>query len=97
MIRRDALKALAGLALCPLCAPSGFAAEGAHWGYEGTAGPAKWGELDAASKVCSVGLQQSPIDIVSPIKSQLPPLGIHWGKSAPDDRALVAESVGRGR
>jgi carbonic anhydrase len=82
MHRRDALKALAGLAICPLCAPSGFAAEGSHWGYEGTAGPAKWGDLDAASKVCSVGLQQSPIDIVSPIKSQLPPLKIHWGKSA---------------
>jgi carbonic anhydrase len=82
MNRRDALKALAGLALCPLCAPSGFAAEGAHWGYEGTAGPAKWGEIDAASKVCSVGLQQSPIDIVSPVKSQLPPLRIQWGKSA---------------
>jgi len=82
MNRRDALKALAGLALCPLCAPSGFAAEGAHWGYEGAKGPAKWGDLDAASKVCSVGLQQSPIDIVSPIKSQLPPLKINWAKSA---------------
>jgi carbonic anhydrase len=82
MNRRDALKALAGLALCPVCASSGFAAEGAHWGYEGAMGPAKWGDLDAASKVCAVGLQQSPIDIVSPIKSQLPPLKINWAKSA---------------
>jgi carbonic anhydrase len=82
MNRRDALKALAGLALCPLCAPSGFAAEGAHWSYEGASGPARWGDLDATSKVCSVGLQQSPIDIVSPIKSQLPPLKINWAKGA---------------
>ncbi|MBR1121720.1 carbonic anhydrase family protein [Bradyrhizobium lablabi] len=82
MNRRDALKALAGLALCPLCAPSGFAAEGAHWGYEGATGPARWGDLDAASKVCAVGLQQSPIDIVAPIKSQLPPLKINWAKTA---------------
>ena len=82
MNRRDALKALAGLALCPLCSPSGFAAEGAHWSYEGASGPAKWGDLDAADKVCAIGSQQSPIDIVAPIKSQLPPLRINWGKSA---------------
>jgi carbonic anhydrase len=82
MNRRHALKALAGLALCPLCPPSGFAAEAAHWSYEGGNGPAKWGDLDAASKVCAIGAQQSPIDIVAPIKSQLPPLKISWGKSA---------------
>jgi len=82
MNRRDALKALAGLALCPLCAPSGFAAEGAHWSYEGATGPAKWGDLDAADKVCAIGAQQSPIDIVAPIKSQLPPLKINWAKGA---------------
>jgi carbonic anhydrase len=82
MNRRHALKALAGLALCPLCPPSGFAAEGAHWSYEGGNGPAKWGDLDAADKVCAIGAQQSPIDIVSPIKSQLPPLKINWAKSA---------------
>ncbi|MCF8476800.1 MAG: carbonic anhydrase [Pseudolabrys sp.] len=82
MNRRHALKALAGLALCPLCAPSGFAAEGAHWGYQGEQGPAHWGNVDAASKVCSVGSQQSPIDIESSIKSQLPPLQIAWRKKA---------------
>ena len=82
MNRRHALKALAGLALCPLCPPSGFAAEGAHWSYEGGNGPAKWGDLDAASKVCAIGAQQSPINIVAPIKSQLPPLKLNWAKSA---------------
>jgi carbonic anhydrase len=81
MNRRDALKAFAGLALCPLCRPA-FAAEGAHWSYEGDHGPAKWGDLDAADKVCSIGLQQSPIDIVAPIKSQLPALKISWPKTA---------------
>jgi carbonic anhydrase len=82
MDRRHALKALAGLALCPICAPTGFAAEGAHWSYEGSAGPAKWGELDEASKVCGIGSQQSPIDIGAPVKARLPPLGIEWGKRA---------------
>ncbi len=38
------------------------AADGAQ-GYEGEGGPAKWGEMDAANKVCSIGSQQSPIDI----------------------------------
>ncbi len=82
MNRRHALKALAGLALCPLCASAGFAAEGAHWSYEGASGPAKWGDLDAASRVCSVGSQQSPIDIGGTVKAQLPALKTAWAKNA---------------
>ncbi len=82
MNRRRALKALAGLALCPLCASAGFAAEGAHWSYEGANGPAHWGDVDTASKVCSVGSQQSPIDITGTIKAQLPPLKIAWSRKA---------------
>jgi len=80
--RRNVLKALAGLAVCPVCTSTGFAAEGAHWSYEGEAGPAKWGDLDAANKVCSIGSQQSPIDIGATVKTQLPPLKLNWGKSA---------------
>jgi carbonic anhydrase len=79
MHRRNALKALAGLAVCPLCTAPGFAAKGAHWGYEGAVGPERWGDLDAASKVCSIGSQQSPINISETvIKAQLPPLNIAW-------------------
>ena len=81
MNRRNALKAFAALALCPLCKPA-FAAEGAHWSYEGNNGPAKWGDLDAANKACSIGSQQSPIDIEKSIRSQLSPLGLRWAKSA---------------
>jgi carbonic anhydrase len=82
MDRRNLLKALAGLAACPVCTTTGFAAEGAHWSYEGAGGPAKWGDLDAANKVCSLGAQQSPIDIVAPIKSRLPALKLSWDKTA---------------
>lgn len=82
MHRRRVLKGLAGLALCPLCAATGFAAEGPHWSYEGAEGPSHWGDLDAASKVCSAGSQQSPIDIGATIRAQLPPLKMTWGKSA---------------
>ncbi len=82
MNRRHALKALAGLALCPICASAGFAAEGAHWSYQGATGPGHWGDIDAASKVCSAGSQQSPIDIATSIKAQLPPLKFAWAKNA---------------
>lgn len=82
MDRRFALKALAGLALCPLCAKAGLAAEGANWGYDGASGPAHWGDLDAANKACAVGSQQSPINIVHPIKARLPALKTAWRKGA---------------
>jgi carbonic anhydrase len=76
MHRRRVLKLFAGLTLCPLCTPRGFAAE-AHFGYEGDA-PGKWGDLEPAFRTCSVGSQQSPIDIGATIKAQLGPLRITW-------------------
>jgi carbonic anhydrase len=82
MDRRNLLKALAALAICPVCTTKGFAAEGAHWSYEGAEGPAKWGELDAANKACGIGSQQSPIDIEATIKSRLPALKLAWSKTA---------------
>ncbi len=81
MNRRHALKTLAGLALCPLCSP-GFAAEAVHWGYEGATGPDHWGTLDAASQVCAVGSQQSPIEIGDTVKANLSPLTMSWAKRA---------------
>lgn len=78
MHRRQALKLFTGLALCPLCASTGFAAE---WGYEGEHGPDKWSDLDPANKACSLGTQQSPINIGETIKAQLPPLKITWAKA----------------
>jgi carbonic anhydrase len=78
MHRRRLLKALAGVALCPLCANSGFATEGAHWSYEGTGGPDHWGDLDPASRVCSIGSQQSPIAIDDSIEAELAPLQFAW-------------------
>jgi len=72
---------MAALALCPLCTSNGRA-EGAHWSYEGGAGPDHWGDVDAASKVCTAGSQQSPIDISGAVKSQLPKLDISWSKAA---------------
>jgi len=81
MNRRHALKSLFGAALCPLCPAMGFA-EGAHWSYDGAAGPDHWGDLDAASKVCSAGSQQSPVDVRGSVKADLPKLNIAWRKGA---------------
>lgn len=80
MNRRHFLKAMGSLALCPTCGGAAFAAEGAHWSYEGHSGPAHWGEIDATSRVCSLGGQQSPLDLTGSITAKLPPLQLHWTK-----------------
>jgi carbonic anhydrase len=82
MDRRGFLKALAGFALCPVCANLGFAEEAAHWSYEGAQGPGHWGDLDPADRVCANGGQQSPIVIDSSIKAQLAPLKFAWTRQA---------------
>lgn len=80
--RRRALGVLAGLALCPVCAQASFAAEGQHWSYEGAGGPLNWGDLDKANQACSVGSQQSPLDIEETIRADLPELKIKWADRA---------------
>lgn len=40
----------------------------AHWSYEGADGPAHWGPLDPAYAACSIGTEQSPIDIAGAAK-----------------------------
>src|SRR6185312_13153875 len=77
MHRRQALRIVAGLALCPLCASVGLASEH-HWTYEGEAGPGKWGGLDSANAPCGAGGQQSPIDITGAVGARQPPLQINW-------------------
>jgi carbonic anhydrase len=81
MHRRQALKFLGGLASCSLCATRGLA-EAAHWSYAGADGPDKWGDLDAANKVCSVGATQSPIDIGETVRATLPGLRMRWARRA---------------
>jgi carbonic anhydrase len=80
MHRRQALKLFGALALCPICAPKGFGAE--HWSYEGPQGPEKWGDLEPANRVCSVGGQQSPVDVVDTISAKLTPIKPNWARRA---------------
>lgn len=58
----DRRKILAGLALCPICATAARA-ENSHWSYEGTGAPEHWGALNSEFTACSVGAQQSPINL----------------------------------
>lgn len=80
MDRRAFLTGLGALGLCPLCLNRGFAAEGAHWSYEGDTGPANWGSLGAENAVCSAGSQQSPVNVVGATKADLPALEVSWPK-----------------
>src|SRR5262245_28033294 len=80
MERRHFIKGLALLGFCPVCAKSGFAAEGAHWSYAGEDGPPHWGDLAGDNAACSVGSQQSPLDITGAIKADLPAIVADWKK-----------------
>ena len=80
MERRSFIKGLAFIGLCPLCARPSFAAEGAHWSYEGEHGPDHWGALGADNAACSVGSQQSPLDITGAVKAEIPAIALDWKK-----------------
>jgi carbonic anhydrase len=53
-----------------------------HWAYEGARGAGHWSELDPDYAVCNTGREQSPIDIQSARKAQLPAL-LFESKSEP--------------
>ncbi len=39
----------------------------AHWTYGGETGPQHWGDMTAGNKVCSMGFQQSPVNLSAAI------------------------------
>lgn len=47
-----------------------MAADTPHWGYEGDTGPAKWETLDSSFETCGQGVNQSPIDLHSPVSAE---------------------------
>lgn len=48
------------------------------WSYSGNAGPDKWGSLGTEYAACSLGLRQSPIDIRSALRADLPPIKFNY-------------------
>ncbi len=82
MKRRDLMRGFIALGGCAVCAGVAKASEGVHWEYNGEHGPDHWGKMDKAYEVCSMGGQQSPINITSAIKAEVAPMSISWKKSA---------------
>ncbi len=84
-----------------LPAPLAMAGRGQapHWDYEGTAGPATWGQLQPEFSKCSSGTRQSPIDIRDGIKVQLDDVQFDYkpsGFRVVDNGHTVQVNVGAG-
>ncbi|OYU75116.1 MAG: carbonate dehydratase [Alphaproteobacteria bacterium PA3] len=56
--------------------------DGAHWGYEGAAGPENWGKIAEANKACASGLEQSPIDLTGGVDAEVSNIALHWKPGA---------------
>lgn len=56
----------------------------AHWAYQGHhGGPAQWGELEPSFEACAKGTTQSPINIQSAVKADLPSLQFGYTGAEP--------------
>jgi carbonic anhydrase len=71
---------LAGLGACSACASAaGIArAEGGHWSY---ADPRNWG-ADGSFPACSIGGEQSPIDLTGAVRAAIEPPAVSWRAEA---------------
>jgi len=49
------------------------------WSYTGVTGPEHWGGLSPDWRSCSTGVEQSPIDLVTPSPAPGASLGLDWG------------------
>ena len=69
--RRSLLRMATYGCACCLAAGRTHAESGSksHWTYEGATGPEHWGELTPDFKTCQLGLEQTPIDLLSEIKA----------------------------
>ncbi|MCY3971945.1 MAG: carbonic anhydrase family protein [Acidobacteria bacterium] len=56
-------------------------ADGPEWGYEPHNGPAVWGRLDPAYETCSLGGEQSPIDLNRARSAQVDPVEFEYRSS----------------
>jgi carbonic anhydrase len=61
-----------------LCTANSLATEKSHWGYTGQIGPEHWGVLDARFAACSLGKNQSPINLTAMIEGELAPMTINY-------------------
>ena len=52
---------------------------GVKWAYVGDDGPLRWGSLAPDYKLCDSGIEQSPIDVVNPLKMGLTDIIFKYG------------------
>jgi len=70
---------LAFLALSPaLLVAQEHAHASVHWSYQGATGPQHWGDLEPKYSACKTGAHQSPIDIRSPERTNLPTIHFEY-------------------
>ena len=55
-----------------------------HWGYSGKTGPSHWGELDKSFAMCSMGKNQSPINLKNFVDVDLKPIKFNYSSTAKD-------------
>ncbi len=53
-----------------------------EWGYSGSGGPEYWGSLSEEYRTCSLGVEQSPIDITDYAPDDGPSVAFHYAGSA---------------
>jgi len=56
-----------------------------HWTYEGAEGPEHWGALADEFRMCSEGVNQSPVDLVADVHAELPKLEFEYYSSPIDE------------
>ncbi|MEH6516096.1 MAG: carbonic anhydrase family protein [Halioglobus sp.] len=71
------------VALCVMSPLALQAAEGKpHWAYDGEHGPKHWGKLSPDYVLCEAGVNQSPVDIVSALETDLPAIVMDYGSDS---------------
>ena len=63
-----------------------------HWSYEPGTGPADWGAINPAWRLCAEGRAQSPIDLANAEPAELPPVELRL-PSGRDVEVLNQEGV----
>ena len=56
-----------------------------HWSYEGDEGPEHWAEISERYRMCSEGMNQSPINITVDVHAGLPELVFNYRSSSLDE------------
>jgi carbonic anhydrase len=72
---------------------------GNHWSYEGEAGPANWGKINADWAACGTGTRQSPIDLRDGMKVDLEQITFDYrasGFNVVDNGHTIQVAVGMG-